>query len=67
MAVPGVTLGIEVLFCLIVLAANDVTKLFFWSPHAQIYNLFVPCVMVTGRSVLGRTVRQGMPRNVLSS
>jgi hypothetical protein len=46
MARTGVPQGMEVLLSLVVLSANDVTKLFFWSPHAQIYNLFVPCVTV---------------------
>jgi len=44
MARTGIPPGIELLFALIVLGANDVTKIFFWSPHSQIYNLFVPCV-----------------------
>ena len=38
--------GMEVLLSLVVLGANDVTKLFFWSPHTQVYNLLVPCVTV---------------------
>ena len=44
MARTSVPLGIELLFTLVVLGANDVTKIFFWSPHSQIYNLLVPCV-----------------------
>jgi hypothetical protein len=46
MAQTGVPPGIEVLLALVVLGANDVTKLYFWSSHAQIYNLFVPCLTV---------------------
>ena len=35
--------GIELLFSMVVLAANDVTKLFFWTPHTQVFILLVPC------------------------
>ena len=40
----GVRPGIELLLSLVVLAANDVTKLFFWTPHTQIFILLVPCL-----------------------
>jgi len=35
---------IELAFPLVVIAANDVTKAFFWTPHLQMFNLFVPCL-----------------------
>jgi hypothetical protein len=38
--------GIELLFACVALSANDVTKLFFWTPHTQIFNLLVPCMSV---------------------
>ena len=34
---------------------------------SRVTSRFVPCVMVTGRSVLGRRVRHGTPRTVVSS
>ena len=40
----GTPPGIELLFAMIVLGANDLTKLFLWSPHLQIFNLFVSCL-----------------------
>lgn len=36
--------GIELLFTLVLLGANGVTKLFFWTPHTQIFILLVPCL-----------------------
>jgi hypothetical protein len=40
----GARAGSELLPVLVALAVNDVTKLFFLTPHTQIYNLFVPCL-----------------------
>jgi hypothetical protein len=34
----------ELLLGVVVLGVNDVTKIFFWTPHVQIYNLFIPCL-----------------------
>ena len=36
--------GTELLFAMVVLGVNDVTKLFFWTPHTQVYNLFIGCL-----------------------
>jgi hypothetical protein len=36
--------GPELLLVLVVLAVNDLTKLFLWTPHVQLYNLFVACL-----------------------
>jgi hypothetical protein len=40
----GTRTGIELFVALVILAANDVTKLFFWTPHTQIFILLVPCL-----------------------
>jgi hypothetical protein len=40
----GQPAGVELLVSLVALSANDVTKLFFWTPHTQIFGLFVPCL-----------------------
>lgn len=42
----GAPAGIELLASLVALSANDVTKLFFWTPHTQIFNLLMPCLAV---------------------
>jgi hypothetical protein len=34
----------ELLLGVVVLVVNDITKIFFWTPHVQIYNLFIPCL-----------------------
>jgi len=36
--------GTELLFVFVALGVNDVTKMFLWTPHVQIYNLFVGCL-----------------------
>ena len=38
--------GIELLLVFVAVGANDVTKMFFWTPHVQIYNLFLGCLTV---------------------
>jgi hypothetical protein len=55
--------GPELLLCLVALAANDVTKIFFWTPHVQIFNVLVPCLsLYLGVRLIDReeplTVRQ---------
>lgn len=40
----GVRGGPELMLALVVLGANNVTKLFLWTPHVQLFNLFVPCL-----------------------
>ena len=40
----GAQPGIELLVALVVLSTNDLTKLFMWTPHTQIFNLFVSCL-----------------------
>lgn len=42
----GCRAGPELLCGLVALGANDVTKLFFWTPHVQIFNLVIPCLSV---------------------
>ena len=50
--------GPELLFSLVVLSVNDITKVFFWSPHTQVYNLFIPCLTMY---VTFRLIRRGEP------
>lgn len=50
--------GIELLLTLVALGTNDLTKLFMWSPHTQILNLFVPCLSLY---VTWRLVERGQP------
>ena len=50
--------GPELLFSLVVLSVNDITKVFFWSPHTQVYNLFIPCVTLY---VTFRLIRRAEP------
>lgn len=38
--------AISFLSCAAILVANDVTKAFFWSPHTQMLNMFVPVAAV---------------------
>jgi hypothetical protein len=52
----GVRGGPELLFALVILSANDITKLFMWTPHVQIYNLTVPCLAMW---VSFRALRRG--------
>jgi hypothetical protein len=40
----GTRSGIEVVFTLVLLGVNGVTKFFFWTPHTQIFILLVPCL-----------------------
>ena len=40
----GVPVAAELMFPLGVLMTNDVTKAFFWTPHVQVFNIFVPCL-----------------------
>lgn len=40
----GLTSSPELLLGVVALVVNDVTKIFFWTPHVQIYNLFIPCL-----------------------
>ena len=42
--VSGVRAGTELLLVFVAVGANDVTKMFFWTPHVQIYNLFLGCL-----------------------
>jgi len=53
--------GIELLFSLVMLSANDITKLFMWTPHVQIMNLTVPCVAMY---VCFRLLVRGSPLTV---
>ena len=52
----GLRGGPELLFALVMLSANDITKLFMWTPHVQIYNLTVPCLAMW---VCFRAIRRG--------
>ena len=38
--------GPEWLFVIVILAANEITKMFLWNPHVQIFNLLTPCVTI---------------------
>ena len=38
--------GQEWLFVIVVLAANEITKMFVWNPHVQILNLLTPCLAI---------------------
>jgi hypothetical protein len=42
--VTGVPAGPELLIALVIVGANDLTKLFLWTPHTQIFNVLVPCL-----------------------
>jgi hypothetical protein len=36
--------GPELLVGLLIVGANDLTKLFLWTPHSQIFNILTPCL-----------------------
>ena len=38
--------GPEWLFVMVILAANEITKMFIWNPHVQIFNLLTPCLAI---------------------
>ena len=38
--------GPEWLFVIVVLAANELTKMFMWNPHVQILNVLTPCLTI---------------------
>ncbi|HEX5110428.1 MAG TPA: hypothetical protein VFV95_18385 [Vicinamibacterales bacterium] len=50
--------GTELLFALVVLGVNDITKLFFWTPHVQVYNLFIGCLTLY---LIVRLIERGEP------
>jgi hypothetical protein len=54
----GMRGGIELMFCLVLLGANNVTKLFFWTPHTQIFVLLVPCLSMY---LTFRLIERGTP------
>src|SRR5205085_1647468 len=56
--VTGVPAGPELLLALVLVGANDLTKLFLWTPHVQIFNVLVPCLTLY---LLFRLFMRGRP------
>jgi len=51
----GGSSGMELFFVTIVLTGNEVTKLFFLSPHVQVFNLLIPCLaLYASARLIGR-------------
>jgi hypothetical protein len=38
--------GPEWLFVVVMLSANEITKMFLWNAHVQIFNVFTPCLTI---------------------
>jgi hypothetical protein len=59
---PSLSSSPELLFGAVLLGVNDITKIYFWAPHTQIYNLFVPALSMY---LVYRAAQRGEPMRAL--